>query len=344
LDGLTLTDAARDLAWLIDASHTDSQRAIVYGASYGTAWAQRYLQLRPEQPAAVILDSTMTVGTDTADSDEHFDAQARTVLARCAADATCAAKLGGDPVAKATEAIAAVKAGTCKLPATMPAALSQYFGSVVSTTSLELSLLPASIYRVLRCNAQDLDWLAKVWAYLMWRGALPAGNSDVVWVNITLSEFWLTHATADELKTAEDSMLAMTNVWWFARQAETWPSYSLDEYSGKWPSSQVPTLVLQGGLDPITPHADVVAMHYSGKNQYFVQLPDSGHHLSAPTASALSDFAARGCGFQIMKSFLTDPGKAPDTSCIADVAPITFSAPPPEWLGVVGIADLWENP
>ena len=56
------------------------------------------------------------------------------------------------------------------------------------------------------------------------------------------------------------------------------------------------------------------------------------------------DPAATTCGLQEMLSFLADPTKATDTSCVADMAPLDFGTPPAEWLGAVGIKDIFENP
>ena len=55
------------------------------------------------------------------------------------------------------------------------------------------------------------------------------------------------------------------------------------------------------------------------------------------------DPAAPGCGWQVIRSFLEDPTRSPDTSCIAGLAPV-FADPPKEWFDLVGIQDLWENP
>ena len=49
LDGLTTTDAARDVAALIDATRVPAQQVFVLGVSHGTYWAQRYLQVRPDR-------------------------------------------------------------------------------------------------------------------------------------------------------------------------------------------------------------------------------------------------------------------------------------------------------
>jgi pimeloyl-ACP methyl ester carboxylesterase len=344
LDGLTATDAARDLGALIDASRMKAQQVFVYGFSYGTYWAQRYLQIRPEQPTAVILDSTIPVGMDYADLDKNFDDVAHRVLALCRVDAACSVKLGPDPVAAANRAVSALDAGACKLPPGV-SLVRRFLGQTLGVYYFEPMLLPASIYRLLRCNDADRAWLQKVAAYLPWWDALSAGTSDVVFDNITASELLHTNATAAEFWGQEKAMLAVNELpLVLADSLGSWPAYPHDAYYGKWPSSPAPILVLQGTLDPRTPYGDLVKSHYSGKYQYFVEMPRASHVSSLPTASPMADLAAPGCGSQVVQSFLADPTRPPDTSCIAGMAPLDFGHPPAEWLALVGIQDLWENP
>jgi len=344
LDGLTTTDAAKDLASLIDATRAPGQQVFILGASYGTYWAQRYMLVRPDQPTAVILDSTLpAVGADITGFDKQYDDNARAVLALCQADATCSAKLGPDPVAKAKEALGAVAAGKCSVPSLQP--IRVVFGSFLGTNYHERLLLPASIYRILRCNAADQSWLSTVSAY-PGKASYPIyGWSDVVLHNIVLSEQWLTNPTQAEVATKEEDVLAIQGFMWnMAGVAISWPRYPHDTYYGTWPSSAAPVLALQATLDPATPYGDVIKAQYSGKGRYFVELPKANHGVVHNENSPMADPAAYGCGWQVVQSFLANPTKAPDTSCIKSMAPLDFSNPPAWWLARVGITDLWENP
>ena len=62
IKGFTVTNAAHDLGRLIDATRSETQSVAVYGVSYGTYWAHRYLQLYPVQADAIILDSICSPG------------------------------------------------------------------------------------------------------------------------------------------------------------------------------------------------------------------------------------------------------------------------------------------
>jgi len=340
LDGLTATDGAKDVAALIDAARVPSQQVFVFGASYGAYWAQRYLQVRPDQATATILDSAVpAVDYAFAHWDEQFDAAARTVLALCQADATCSAKLGPDPVAKGFEALAAAEAQTC------PTFIRRItFGAFLMSGYFRRMLLPASIYRMLRCDAADQTWFERVGQYLTTPGYPDPGHSAVVNKNITYSELWSTDMTADQIRAAENALLAINGSAVWADLEPSWPKYPHDEYYGSWPSTAQPVLVLQGTLDPRTPYGDLLKPHYAAPNQYYVELPLANHGLLARESAPMVDPGADACGWQVMRSFLADPSKPPDTSCITGMAPLDFGKPPAEFLAAVGIQDLWENP
>jgi pimeloyl-ACP methyl ester carboxylesterase len=343
LDGLTVTGAAQDLAALIDATRTELQQTIVYGDSYGTFWAQRYLQVRPEQPTAVILDSVAPIGIDLAEFDMGFDEKARAVVEICETDAACSAKVGPVPLATVEQAITGY-AQACTIYASN---LRFVFGDFLAGGDyFARLLLPPIAYRVLRCSEADLVWLDKVYGYLGWRGTRNSnGYSDVVFTNIATSEFWLSDKTATEARADAETLIATTGLpESLAGRASVWPRYPRDEYFGKWPSSDAHILLLQGGLDARTPYGDIVEQHYSGENQHYVEMPTATHAVLFPLASPTSDLTAAGCGYQIIQSFLSDPTRAPDTSCIAGMMPIDFGNPPAEWMSLVGIQDLWEGP
>jgi hypothetical protein len=111
--------------------------------------------------------------------------------------------------------------------------------------------------------------------------------------------------------------------------------------------------VLQGTLDARTPYGSVEKAHYSGPNQYYVEFPNGAHIVGGfdPSADYFTNQAPMAdpsmfysCGWLVIESFLADPSKKPDTSCIAGMATLDFGNPPKAWLARVGVQDLWENP
>jgi hypothetical protein len=230
------------------------------------------------------------------------------------------------------------------------------FGDFVGMSYYERLLLPPAVYRKLRCNDADQQWFQKVSAYVVAPVNPPtAGYSNVVFTNISLSEFWPNNPTAAVLTAKENTMVAYAGFppALAAAKAASWPIYPHDAYFGKWPSSPVPILVLQGTLDARTPYGSVEKAHYSGPNRYYVEFPNGAHIVGGfdPSAGYVTNQAPMAdssvlysCGWLVIESFLADPSKKPDTSCIAGMAPLGFGNPPTAWLARVGVQDLWENP
>ena len=141
------------------------------------------------------------------------------------------------------------------------------------------------------------------------------------------------------MSTARGDESVPTSFW-----ADKWPAYPRDEYDAQWPDSPAPMLLLYAGLDPIGRYGDVARAHYTRPDQFHVDLPYAEHATFYPLSTPMADLAEPSCGWQIIESFLADPSLGPDTSCIGGMMPVDFGNPPPEWLALVGITDLWEGP
>lgn len=77
----------------------------------------------------------------------------------------------------------------------------------------------------------------------------------------------------------------------------------------------VPTLILQGELDPVTaPIGGLSLARVMGPKALFVQIPAAGHAISHQNP----------CADSITTAFIRDPGKRPDLSCVARPVPISF--------------------
>lgn len=94
---------------------------------------------------------------------------------------------------------------------------------------------------------------------------------------------------------------------------EFWEAGRAPEVENKPVNSDIPTLVLTGSFDPITPpsYAQQVADHLG--NVSLFEFPTEGHGVSTTE-----------CGTAMIGAFVDDPSKAPDDSCIDDM-------PGPAW-------------
>ncbi len=163
-DGLGMfntTQAARDLAVVIDKTREAGVPVIVYGVSYGTYWALRYLRLYPSHSDGVILDSICAPGHCTLDEyDRNFDENGRMIMDACYADATCGAKLStidADPWTAVGSVFAKVDAGTL-CDGEFSFIDRPLLRQVLSMMEADFSLRPligALLYRMNRCDAGD---------------------------------------------------------------------------------------------------------------------------------------------------------------------------------------------
>jgi fermentation-respiration switch protein FrsA (DUF1100 family) len=71
--------------------------------------------------------------------------------------------------------------------------------------------------------------------------------------------------------------------------------------------STIPTLILQGEYDPVTPPANGMMAAQTLSKSYFFLFPGVGHTVSSPY----------NCPKDVMKAFLENPTEKPDASCIS---------------------------
>lgn len=81
---------------------------------------------------------------------------------------------------------------------------------------------------------------------------------------------------------------------------------------------EIPTLVLNGAYDPVTPQPYGEAVARNLKRAYVYTFPGLGHGSFFPPEG----MAATGCTIAIATAFLANPGQAPDSSCLTQVKPL----------------------
>jgi pimeloyl-ACP methyl ester carboxylesterase len=93
-----------------------------------------------------------------------------------------------------------------------------------------------------------------------------------------------------------------------------WPQYRVDEAFYQPVTANIPTLILSGGLDPVTPP--------SNGDKSASTLPISHHIISENNAHIV---ATTDCAINILSEFLEtlDP-KNLDESCLTEIPPETF--------------------
>ena len=97
---------------------------------------------------------------------------------------------------------------------------------------------------------------------------------------------------------------------------ENWPVEQAEARVKEPLVSDIPTLVLEGQFDPVTPpeYGRLVAENLS--NSYFFEFPGVGH-----------DVLANGCARSIIGAFVNDPTQAPDAACFGEMPGVVFDLP-----------------
>lgn len=352
LGEFTTSAAARDLGRLIELQARPDQAVFVYGVSYGTYWAHRYLQLFPDQADAVVLDSIAPPGIDFVTYDQDFDQVAQDFLAMCDGDAVCSAKLGADAWSGLGALSAQLGVGHCAALQTtwgLDATTLPTVAAVLLMSPLTRTYLPALIYRMQRCSAADVAAIDRLLTVLF--GADETSyydtlSSDALFYNVALSELWPDpelHPDPAQLAAIEASLLVSTEL--SPRVAEVqdlWPAYPDDAWVDGWANTATPLLMLNGDLDPMTPIwlASQMEPHFTAAKQRFVTIPRAAHCVTLQTPVTPGGTS---CGLSITLSFLSDPTSDPDTSCLAEIPAESFSGDPALNDYLLGTTDLWEN-
>lgn len=325
LSAFSSVEAAHDLAEWVSLANSD-QQTFVYGGSYGTTLAHRFLQRYPDRVDGVILDS-IAIDVDHRVYDTEYDAVGRELLALCAEDKRCSKDLGDDPVQTALDAIAFVRDGGCDI--VDEATLRNGAGAFLADASLR-GFAPALFSRSLRCSEGDKADLERLIQLFVDREPHYTETlySPVLFRNIELSEQWpepwpeLAALEEADAQTAFSFSIGPSS----RPLLDLWPRYPWDpESDGALAVTDAPILMLQGGLDPQTPahRTDAARAALDGPGQHFVFFPQGAHVLLGSTPGRGGD-----CATRLLADFLDDPLASPDTSCVETIDPVDFDGQP----------------
>ncbi len=335
---LTTTASARDLGAAVDMMSTPEDRVIIFGASYGSYWTNRYLNLFPEQPDGVILDGIVPADWTFAEFDESLDGAGRRLLERCVRSTECAAHLGADPIALAEELPDRFDDGHCPdLSNEIDGAMLRLvFGNMMMSGPEVWPYIPAMIYRMDRCRIRDLEAAGALFETLFESedAGEPASHSPVLQRHVAMSELWPeVGASPAGFEAALKRTTMTTGVSAsFAKTYADWPRYPRDELVGVTADYSGPMLLLHGGLDPTMPVERLEALidHFDGPGQEFVFFPDSGHVTVSDNSCSQSMYA----------SFIANPGEPVDRSCVDTADAFNLGAPETD-APLFGTDDFW---
>jgi pimeloyl-ACP methyl ester carboxylesterase len=343
LAGFSSEGAARDVDALVARTREPGVRVVLHGASYGTTWAHRFLQLFPDGADGVVLDSTNWPDRTLEDYDLLFEATGEALFDACGADAGCSARLGADPWAGVGALHDALDGGHC--PGLAEAGVgSREIAALLGyllAYDVTRAWAPPVVYRATRCEPADVDAVLHAFAALLGEGGLFRFEDPLFsWVlnrNVVASELAreptseAAHAFAATCRTCVGAGLA---------DVGDWPRYDFDEALRDWAVTDTPLLAENGGLDPFAPASRLeeagMPEAFDGPAQRVLAFPTSPHGsvLSSPAGGDLP------CGLELMLAFVEEPTAELDAGCVARLQPVDFSGSSPEW--VFGTTDLWD--
>jgi pimeloyl-ACP methyl ester carboxylesterase len=301
----------------------------IHGVSYGTRLALTVMRDFPEGVRSVVLDSTYPLQQNLYTA---FPANARrafdTFFGGCVADPACEGsypslesvffnaveELNAAPV---TESITNPLSGeTFDVTVLDGDALIEFLFQALYSTEL-IPLLPQIIYDV---SNGDTSLMATI------LGAFFAQNEELFTPGMHFSvqcsdEVALT--VPEEVVAANAAypeLLALTAGDAFSGDGvfgvcQRWGTAVADPKENQPVSSDIPTLVLAGEYDPITPPewgqqaADTLSRHY------FYVFPGVGHGVAT----------AHDCPQSITMAFLADPSLEPDASCVGEMGGVDWA-------------------
>ncbi|MBA2336146.1 MAG: alpha/beta fold hydrolase [Acidimicrobiia bacterium] len=332
-DGVDLTQYnsatnAQDIADLRIALRLDEWNLL--GISYGTRLAQTVMRDHPQGVRSVILDSTYSPQEDLVSATPANLVRAFEQLwAGCAADTECAAtypdlenrfwalrdRLDAEPLF--TEIADVFTGEDHRAVVNGDVLIGAFFQGLYSVDTIPV--LPKVIADL---EQGDTDSVATLLTNNLANGAFFSWGMHLS-VECFEEVPFADEAEVDEAAAEADPRLGD----WFEGATNVGPAvFALCDLwqAGAGPmveneaiASDLPTLVMAGGYDPITPPAwgERVAGQLAAAT--YVEFPAVGHAASV----------AGPCPQEVALDFLDDPTAEPDTSCVDAMAPIDFVVP-----------------
>ena len=317
-DYTTLSDAA-DIHDLIGA--LGYKQVDLYGVSYGTRLALEIMRSYPQGVRSVVLDSTVPAQSHLLLSVPSSTARVFNVLFQgCASDPTCNAtyphldttfyslvtQLNAQPVTFQTTDFNTNKQYTVLFNG--DALVNVFFNAFYATPYIPY--LPEMIHEASQGTYTHLVTLLY--------GALQFDDS-VSWgdyYSVECAED-VAHVTAAQVTAAaqaypaairQDQLIGLVAE---LPGCQAWGVTPAPASEAQAVSSAIPTIILEGEYDPITPPANGALAAQTLSTSYQFQFPGTGH------GAFLSTFTPGNCPATIVNAFWTNPTTKPDGGCTA---------------------------
>ena len=297
------------------------QKVILYGSSYGTLLAQTTMRLFPQIVKSTVLDSVVPPNFNVniqgiATISRSFNL----LFGACAADTTCNTKYP-DLKNVFSKTVAALNAKPVTVQITDPntnqkvdakATGDKLISSMIILLyeSDAYPLFPQFIYAISNGNYAILGPLLSI----------PlAEEKDIsygMYFSVECSEDWA-FSTPNDAKAAEkDALPELAKDNDISVQAnftlcQKWNVKKADAAQHALIKSDIPTLVLEGQFDPVTPPAYGQAVAQNLSKSFYVEFPFQGHSQAVP---------GNACSLAILSGFFAHPTAKPDSTCTSQLS------------------------
>ena len=295
----------------------------LYGVSYGTLLAQHVMRFNPEGLRSVILDSVVPPGVDWfVNAPQTQNRSYEELFAACAADAECneaypnlrqvfyetVDRLNAEPAyitvtdSETGETHRALVDGDTLLGAVFQ----------MSYSTDIFPMIPGIIYDA---RANRFDVLGRILSLLVFDRTMSYG----MYYAVNCSEDGDVEESDLDLSGLPEQVAALNDdsVISYLEACAIWDVEPLGDEIDEPVQSDIPTLLLSGHFDPITPpqYAEVAAETLP--NSYQVVFPWGGHGAAGSGE----------CQDSMILQFLDNPAQAPNDACVAEHGPVTFLTP-----------------
>ncbi len=314
LSAFNSVENAADVAALARA--LGYEKINLYGVSYGTLLAQHVMRDHPDILRSVVLDAVVPTSVNYLVEVPRSQDRAYTELFNaCAADAGCQAAYPNLEQSLITT-IERLNREPARVPITDNETGRTYnavldgdsFASVIFQIMYASSFIPAVPRIIDDATRDDFRVLGQILPIIVFDRTFSLGMHYAV-ICAEDADFSPEDAPLQGVRPflALDGRRSLEG---YLERCNIWQVDQLDPAVDEPVVSDIPTLVLSGRFDPITPpeFGDVVARTLS--QAYVYTFPDTGHAAVGSSA----------CADAILKAFLDNPVQTPDSSCIAESA------------------------
>lgn len=289
----------------------------IYGGSYGTRAALVYMRLFPQSIKSAVLDSVgpieVPIGTFGLSAERSFNL----LLEHCVQDIDCNGaypNLANEYIAvvnRLSQGIVSFPINHPRLGTKTPFVLSKRkFINVLFKQLYNMetrTMVPLVIHEAFKQNYQPLIGLIST----------SDGNMNMyvgLTFNIVCNEDMPKITPEMFVKDSENSFDGNNSHIAWKTACPLWPKYTVDNDFYQSVVADIPTLILSGNLDPVTPP--------SNGDKSAATLPNSHHIISNSSAHIV---ASTTCGVAMVNDFLNnlDPKKV-DQSCLLDIPKQSF--------------------